>query len=166
MKNGNPTRSCNYISTNILIIEQIRHIIATLALLLCMISLNGCKSDEPAPIVIDKGGLAVKLKLSAGSPGDKPLDYETSGLDINNFVIICWEKRAPETFYSMDYDQMMIAPMRLPVGEFTMEVMYNTFDTTEDDEIKIVSYGTKDFTILKDQITEVTFNVIAPKKAT
>ena len=128
-----------------------RHIIATLALLLCMISLNGCKSDEPAPIVIDKGGLAVKLKLSAGSPGDKPLDYE---------------KRAPETFYSMDYDQMMIAPMRLPVGEFTMEVMYNTFDTTEDDEIKIVSYGTKDFTILKDQITEVTFNVIAPKKAT
>ena len=75
-------------------------------------------------------------------------------------------KRAPETFYSMDYDQMMIAPMRLPVGEFTMEVMYNTFDTTEDDEIKIVSYGTKDFTILKDQITEVTFNVIAPKKAT
>lgn len=47
-----------------------------------------------------------------------------------------------------------------------MEVMYNTFDTTEDDKIKIVSYGTKDFTILKDQITEVTFNVIAPKKAT
>ena len=138
-----------------------RQIITAYMALACLLAFTGCKEDDPAPIVTDHGGLMVKLKLSSGNTGGmRPSEYETSGLDINNFVIICWEKSDPKIFYSMDYDRMNTTPLRLPVGEFTMEVMYDTLTDGSD----LVSYGTKDFTILKDQITEVTYTVTTPKK--
>ena len=141
----------------------IRHMACALGALLCMLAITGCNSDDQDPIVIDKGALTVKLRLSGGgTDGMKPSDHETAGLNLSDFVIICWEKSNPDTFYSVDYDPVAETTLRLPVGEFTMEVMYNTYQTTSEGT-ELISYGTRDFTILKDQVTKVTYTVTTPQ---
>lgn len=143
--------------------RTIRHMACALGALLCMLAITGCNSDDQDPIVIGKGALTVKLRLSGGgTDGMKPSDHETAGLNLSDFVIICWEKSHPDTFYSVDYDPVDETTLTLPVGEFTMEVMYNTYQTTSEGS-GLISYGTQDFTILKDQVTKVTYTVTSPQ---